>query len=127
MPLGALLLPVSLSIHLVINGLSLFFGGLRKHASSFKFGVVEPCHGEGSGITFPSQWTHPSGNMSGFCPYTLLPLVWTASGTHGRIVPTGISDNEFDRWNRSFESEVKYKGINRFDYYAEGKKALREL
>ena len=34
---------------------SSFPGGNKKHCSSLRFGVVVPCHGEGSGISLPSQ------------------------------------------------------------------------
>ena len=68
-------------------------GGNRKHCSPLKFGVVVPCHGEGSGMTLPSQCTQPLGKSpSVLCSDK--PVIKFASGTQGIIVPTGMSDSE---------------------------------
>ena len=72
---------------------SSFPGGNKKHCSPLRLGVVVPCHGEGSGITLPSQCTQPLGRSpSVWCSGK--PDIKLASGTHGIIVPTGMSDNE---------------------------------
>jgi len=72
---------------------SSFPGGNKKHCSPLRLGVVVPCHGEGSGMTLPSQCTQPLGRSpSVWCSGK--PDIKLASGTHGIIVPTGMSDNE---------------------------------
>ena len=76
---------------------SLFPGGNKKHCSSFRFGVVVPCHDEGLGMTLPSQWTHPLGNSDCFkCSGKPVPVRRLASGTQGMIVPTGTSDSDVE-------------------------------
>ena len=76
---------------------SLFPGGNKKHCSSFRFGVVVPCHDEGLGMTLPSQWTHPLGSSDCFkCSGNPVPVSRLASGTQGMIVPTGTSDNDVE-------------------------------
>ena len=100
---------------------SSFPGGNKKHCSPLRLGVVVPCHEEGSGMTLPSQCTQPLGRSpSVWCSGK--PDIKLASGTHGIIVPTGMSDNEVvgSKGSKNLECVNLYiliaKVLKQFDY-----------